>query len=907
MKRLLSICLAIVLVLSLNFVAITPVQASNDLEWSWANPYPQGNDLEAISYGNGKFVAVGVHGTIITSADRVTWNIQSSGTTENLYDVRWFDSLQQFLCVGDESTVLTSADGVSWAELDTGLPDGQFRAVELKGNQYVILEDKRYVRVSDDGITWSRVDLASVLPAFLYLYDITHNNNQYVVVGQGGSVITSTDGLIWTLQTTPITDVLRSVVWAGQPLDQFVAVGNGGTVMTSSDAINWYIQSTDTISALNDVMWDGSQFVAVGNPQYAGENILVLTSPDGSSWTRHNTTNFWASLTGTASDGSHYLAVGYGGAILGSDSGASWYSISHGVSQDLWDVTWDGNQFAAVGNLGTIVTSPNGVDWTQQPVNLQGSPHLRGITWDGDEFIAVGQYATLLFSSDGVAWTKRSTGQIMNITFRDVIWAGDPLNKYIIVGSLGTILTSDDGTTWIPHDLGLDMHVLKSVAWSGSKLVIVGGGLSITDRVIITSHNGEEWTVHSTNIGFNDVIWDESQFVAVSSGQYIYTSTDGEVWNQSSSSASQALLFGVAWNGYRHMAVGRAMVSSLDGQNWEEQASITPNDLYGITWGATQFVAVGQSGTILVAGEPLAEVQGYKWEDTNGDGVWDQGELGMPGVTIYVDLSQDDVLDEGEPSTVTNENGWYSIAGLPSGVSLRINEIVPDDYEQTFPAVAGFWDLNLSPGQVITDINFGNRMAEIIIQIDIKPGSDPNSINLNSKGVIPVAILTEGSFDAASVDATTVWFGKTGSEAEPVHHALDDVDDDGDMDMIFHFRTQETGLEAEDTEAILTGLTIYGIEITGTDSVRIVPPKGKGKPNKGSKPEKGGGQDNGNGNPNPGQGNNQGGGNDNPNSGQGNNQGGGNGNPNPGQGNNQGGENGNSNPGQGNGKGKGNK
>ncbi len=288
----------------------------------------------------------------------------------------------------------------------------------------------------------------------------------------------------------------------------------------------------------------------------------------------------------------------------------------------------------------------------------------------------------------------------------------------------------------------------------------------------------------------------------------------------------------------------------------------------------------------------LAEVQGYKWEDLNGNGKWEQGEPTLPGVTIYADLSQDDVLDESEPSTVTDDNGWYSIAGLPTGVGLQISEVVPEDYMQTFPLTPSFWGVNLSPGQVMTDINFGNRVAEIIIQIDIKPGSDPNSINLNSKGVIPVAILTEGSFDAASINATTVLFGQTGYEAEPVHYAFDDVDDDGDMDIIFHFRTQETGLEAEDTEAILTGQTTDGTKITGTDSVRVVPPKGKGKANKGSKPEKGEGQDNGNGNSNPGQGNNQGGGNDNPNSG---------------QGNNQGGENGNSNPGQGNGKGKGNK
>ena len=114
----------------------------------------------------------------------------------------------------------------------------------------------------------------------------------------------------------------------------------------------------------------------------------------------------------------------------------------------------------------------------------------------------------------------------------------------------------------------------------------------------------------------------------------------------------------------------------------------------------------------------------------------------------------------------------------------------------------------------------------ITIEIDIKPGSDPNSVNLG-KGVIPVAILTTADFDAASVNVTTVLFGKEGNGAAPVHYALEDVDDDGDTDMILQFKTQETGIGESDTEATLTGQTLDGKNFKGTDSVRIVPPKGK--------------------------------------------------------------------------------
>jgi len=115
----------------------------------------------------------------------------------------------------------------------------------------------------------------------------------------------------------------------------------------------------------------------------------------------------------------------------------------------------------------------------------------------------------------------------------------------------------------------------------------------------------------------------------------------------------------------------------------------------------------------------------------------------------------------------------------------------------------------------------GPSMLEI--DIDIKPCSDPNSINLKSKGLVPVAVLSTYDFDATNVDPVTVEF----AGAAPLRWAVEDVCPyDGKDDLLFHFKTQGLNLNEDSTEATLAGATCGGQPIQGTDTVNIVP-KGK--------------------------------------------------------------------------------
>ncbi len=106
------------------------------------------------------------------------------------------------------------------------------------------------------------------------------------------------------------------------------------------------------------------------------------------------------------------------------------------------------------------------------------------------------------------------------------------------------------------------------------------------------------------------------------------------------------------------------------------------------------------------------------------------------------------------------------------------------------------------------------------VDIDIKPGGNPNIINLRSKGVVPVVVFTTDDFDASQVDTL---LNLTFAEASPVHCSMADVDEDGDVDLICHFKVQELDLDSSSTEATLEGQTTDDppVPFTGTDTVTI--------------------------------------------------------------------------------------
>ena len=224
------------------------------------------------------------------------------------------------------------------------------------------------------------------------------------------------------------------------------------------------------------------------------------------------------------------------------------------------------------------------------------------------------------------------------------------------------------------------------------------------------------------------------------------------------------------------------------------------------------------------------------WFDRDGVDPWQAQMWGaIDGVTYNTGGTYDVVITLHTTSDTTGE-AYMSINGEPQGFYDPNWHSGPADLMpagMTFTGdmkhlqvFYGMYGYGATHTVVFEDITVAGHLAEPPLApcfeqpIDIKPCSDPNSINLKSKGKIPVAVLSTDGFDATTVDPATVVF----AGADPLRWTVEDVCPfDGKDDLLFHFKTQELDLDETSTEASLTGHTFDGEFIWGEDTVNIVP------------------------------------------------------------------------------------
>ena len=183
---------------------------------------------------------------------------------------------------------------------------------------------------------------------------------------------------------------------------------------------------------------------------------------------------------------------------------------------------------------------------------------------------------------------------------------------------------------------------------------------------------------------------------------------------------------------------------------------------------------------------------------------------GCPGATPF---SVDGWLATGS-SVVWNGEGFKNDISLPA--------TLPPENAPVPLGIFSFY--NQATNMNVSILSRGLDIRELVqmVDIDIKPGSEPNCFNINGHGVVPVAILGSAELNIADVDVGTLTFGglDVGVRGNKLPMCGDeDVDADGHLDLVCQFRDDSDAWAPGNEEATLTGKLLDGTPIKGTDSI----------------------------------------------------------------------------------------
>jgi hypothetical protein len=551
--------------------------------WHWRNPMPQGNSLLDVTANAQGYVAVGDHGTIVTSPDGEAWSEQVSGTLATLRAVAF--GAGRFIAVGDFGTILTSTNATNW-------------------------------------------DFSAAM-TLTTLRGVTYADDSFLVVGDHGLILSSADGNNWSaVHTGPYS--LDDVAFGGG-----LAVAVGGTaptnawadgkavILTSTNRIDWISQEAGFPSRVHSVCFGNGLFAATTSEYnlYVRGFPSIGTSSNGVDWT-HYLSPFH--LTDVAIGSNEFVAIGPAAWNVHSDDGLTWQTNSSTIPNIRPQaITYGSNGFVAVGLFGRIARSPDGVDWTT--TSPLSAFQILDVEYGNGFFLALAGSAegdsNVWLSADGATWRAHAGPGVYDVTFGNGVFVGTTEDRQI--------LTTSNAVDWITSTYQNEYGWLGGVAFRNGIFIVT---VPVPEHVL-TSPDGLTWTLQ--RVEDCSCVWPiEGDFVSLAFGKGLYVGTtwNGEIWSSSNGtnwvlrqegapivgnqfSSTFSTLSHVTFGGGVFVAVGGyaefggvygnipiygTIYTSPDGIKWTRAPVRVSDVLRRATYGSGTLVAIGgESNTIL--------------------------------------------------------------------------------------------------------------------------------------------------------------------------------------------------------------------------------------------------------------------------------------------------------------------
>lgn len=246
--------------------------------------------------------------TVIESAT-TKWTLREGANTNPCTSLCWAPDLNLLVGTAYSSFIIVSTSGTSWQERDTG-----------------------YANNWND-MVWA------------------YHLGLLVAVASSGDnrVMTSPDGITWTLQNTVNRNYSWGAIICADELNLLVAVSAdvGNSIMTSTDAINWVMPQYSGPNGFRCVCW--------------AKELRLFVAPE-------------------------YNAGGSGNSVAVSYDGNTWVRVANVLTNSIyWSICWSPERrlFVAVGGPNNIAVSSTGFQWTNLVIaNAQGT--LQKVVWSSE-------------------------------------------------------------------------------------------------------------------------------------------------------------------------------------------------------------------------------------------------------------------------------------------------------------------------------------------------------------------------------------------------------------------------------------------------------------------------------------------------------------------------------------------
>jgi hypothetical protein len=237
-----------------------------------------------IIYGNNRFVTVGDgEDYSYWSGEGMYWvrvpMVGFSPSNSLWYSVGYGNGIY-FTPRANSTYLATSTDGKIWSA-NTYLPSSQAWSNTAYGlGIYIVFGDGTHGAYSSDTITWT----ATTIPSG---NDIICNG--IIFSGMGTY---STDGITWNVSTSVVTGQDWGMVAYGNSTFVCQAKSTNSPNITniiaySTDGMNWNSVTLPYSKIWNGLAFGNGYFVIVGSAPN-GTSSVLLTSPDGITWTNHS-------------------------------------------------------------------------------------------------------------------------------------------------------------------------------------------------------------------------------------------------------------------------------------------------------------------------------------------------------------------------------------------------------------------------------------------------------------------------------------------------------------------------------------------------------------------------------------------------------------------------------------------